>query len=97
MRSRSKYLTILCLAGLLLLGGFGRQASAGTPEVPVNQAAEPSASPTPKPAEPERVVVQHILVSFADLSFALPPGEIGMCDFDPKRSPYGWHISKRIK
>ena len=34
---------------------------------------------------------------FGDVSFSLAVGEIGMCDFEPKGSPYGWHIIKRLK
>ena len=34
---------------------------------------------------------------FGDLSFRLAPGEIGVCEYDKMRSPFGWHIVKRIK
>ena len=34
---------------------------------------------------------------FGDLSFSLAPGGISMCELDATRSPYGWHIIKRIK
>ena len=34
---------------------------------------------------------------FGDLSFSLAPGGIGMCELDATRSPYGWHIIKRLK
>jgi parvulin-like peptidyl-prolyl isomerase len=35
--------------------------------------------------------------AFGDLSFKLEVGEIGMAAYDPKDSPYGWHIIRRIK
>jgi hypothetical protein len=34
---------------------------------------------------------------FGDTSFALKVGEVGMCPFDPNKSPYGWHIIKRVE
>jgi parvulin-like peptidyl-prolyl isomerase len=157
----------------LLLGLAAAQLAASPPAAPTpSPAPSPSPSPAPSPrnAEPERVVVQHILVSFGDaipgkkvprtqdearvlagqllerarkgedfdalvkqytddqhpgiyamfnkgvtqrardeyprqgmvpcfgdLSFSLAPGEIGVCELDPARSPYGWHIIKRLK
>ena len=75
MRSLSRLLLALCLAGLL----------------PVSFGA----------AEPERVEVQHILVSFAG---KIPGKKVTRTQeeprtraFDPKGSPYGWHIIKRLK
>jgi hypothetical protein len=35
--------------------------------------------------------------AFGDTSFSLKPGEIGMADYDPQTSPFGWHIIKRLK
>jgi hypothetical protein len=34
---------------------------------------------------------------FSDVSFSLSPGNVGMTAYDPKTSPYGWHIIKRLK
>ena len=34
---------------------------------------------------------------FAELGFSLPVGEVGMCPYDPVKSPFGWHIIKRIE
>ena len=34
---------------------------------------------------------------FSDVSFSLSPGNVGMTSYDPKTSPYGWHIIKRLK
>jgi hypothetical protein len=35
--------------------------------------------------------------AFGDVSFSLPVGGIGMAEYDPKESKYGWHIIKRIE
>jgi hypothetical protein len=35
--------------------------------------------------------------AFGDTGFPLDVGGIGIADFDPKKSPYGWHIVKRTK
>ena len=35
--------------------------------------------------------------SFSDLAFKLKVGEIGIADFDPRNSPFGYHIIKRLK
>jgi hypothetical protein len=35
--------------------------------------------------------------AFGDVGFSLKVGEIGMAPYDSGRSPYGWHIIKRIK
>ena len=34
---------------------------------------------------------------FADLSFSLAVGEIGVAEYNDKTSPFGWHIIKRIQ
>jgi foldase protein PrsA len=35
--------------------------------------------------------------AFGDVSFSLAVGEIGMTEFDPETSMYGWHIIKRLE
>ena len=35
--------------------------------------------------------------AFGDVGFSLEVGEVGMASYDPKKSPYGWHIIKRLK
>jgi hypothetical protein len=35
--------------------------------------------------------------AFGNVGFKLKVGEIGIADYDPQTSPYGWHIIKRIK
>ena len=34
---------------------------------------------------------------FSDVSFSLSPGNVDVATYDPKDSPYGWHINKRLK
>ena len=40
---------------------------------------------------------QNMVKGFGDTGFSLKVGEIGMANYDPKTSPYGWHIVKRLK
>jgi len=35
--------------------------------------------------------------AFGDVGFRILVGEIGVAEYDPKTSPFGWHIIKRIK
>ncbi|MHC4339374.1 MAG: peptidylprolyl isomerase [Planctomycetota bacterium] len=35
--------------------------------------------------------------SLRSLAFELVEGEIGLCEYDPKKAPWGWHVVKRIK
>jgi parvulin-like peptidyl-prolyl isomerase len=35
--------------------------------------------------------------AFGNVGFALKVGEIGIADYDPHTSPFGWHIIKRLK
>jgi parvulin-like peptidyl-prolyl isomerase len=39
----------------------------------------------------------QMVPAFGDAGFPLKVGEIGMADFDPQKSPYGWHIVKRLE
>jgi hypothetical protein len=38
-----------------------------------------------------------MVAAFGDVGFPLEVGKIGMAAYDPKSSPYGWHIIKRIE
>ena len=40
---------------------------------------------------------QGMVAAFGDVGFKLEVGGIGMSNFDPRTSPYGWHIIKRLK
>jgi hypothetical protein len=35
--------------------------------------------------------------AFGNVGFAISPGNIGIADYDPTTSPFGWHIIKRLK
>ena len=35
--------------------------------------------------------------AFGNVGFAISPGNIGIADYDPAASPYGYHIIKRLK
>jgi len=35
--------------------------------------------------------------AFGNVGFKLAVGEIGIADYDPATSPYGWHIIKRVQ
>jgi hypothetical protein len=48
------------------------------------------------PVAPE-VERDGMVAAFGDVGFNLEVGEIDMAPFDPKKSPFGWHIIKRIK
>jgi hypothetical protein len=34
--------------------------------------------------------------AFGNVGFTLQVGEIGIADYNPATSPYGWHIIKRV-
>ena len=38
-----------------------------------------------------------MVAAFGDVGFKLVAVAIGMSTFDPQKSPYGWHIIKRLK
>ena len=35
--------------------------------------------------------------AFGDVSFSLAVGEVGIADYNPESSPFGWHIVKRLE
>lgn len=50
------------------------------------------------PADPQEKVYPRggMVAAFGDVGFTLDAGEIGMAPYDLEKSPYGWHIIKRI-
>ncbi len=40
---------------------------------------------------------RRMVPAFGDTGFPLAVGEIGIADYDLQKSPYGWHIVKRIE
>lgn len=49
---------------------------------------------TPNPGEYAR---SGMVPAFGNVGFAISVGNIGIADHDPKTSPYGWHVIKRVK
>ena len=49
---------------------------------------------SPAQGEYER---DRMVAAFGDVGFKLKAGEIGIADFDPKTSPFGYHVIKRVK
>lgn len=39
----------------------------------------------------------RMVKAFGDISFSLSKGEVGLAEYDPVESKYGWHIIKRIE
>jgi hypothetical protein len=39
----------------------------------------------------------RMVKSFGDVSFSLPVGGVGLAEYDPEASKYGWHIIKRLE
>jgi PPIC-type PPIASE domain len=40
---------------------------------------------------------ERMVPAFGNVGFSLAPGEIGMAEYDPASSPFGWHIIKRLE
>ena len=49
------------------------------------------------PVESGAVTRENMAMSFGDVSFSLAVGEVGMAKYDGFKSPYGWHIIKRLE
>lgn len=49
---------------------------------------------TANPGEFER---SGMVAAFGDVGFRISVGEVGIADYDPKGSPFGLHIIKRVK
>ncbi len=39
----------------------------------------------------------RMVPAFGNVGFVLDVGEIGLAEFDPQSSPYGWHVIKRVE
>jgi parvulin-like peptidyl-prolyl isomerase len=48
-------------------------------------------------ADPEEFPRNGMARGFGDVAFSLEVGHVGVAEHDEARSPYGWHIIKRIK
>ncbi len=40
---------------------------------------------------------EDMVPGFGDVAFALAPGGFGLCEFDAMKSPFGFHIIKRLQ
>jgi len=54
-------------------------------------------SGTGVPPGPGEFARDRMVPAFGNVGFAIAPGEIGIADYDPSASPYGWHVIKRLK
>jgi hypothetical protein len=50
-----------------------------------------------KPPKPDYRARKRMVAAFGDTGFPLQVGEIGMAVYDPAKSPFGWHIVKRVE
>ncbi len=50
-----------------------------------------------KPPPPREFKRGGMVAAFGDVGFKLAVGEIGMADYEPSKSPYGYHIIKRLE
>lgn len=48
-------------------------------------------------SHPDEYNRDQMVAAFGDVGFKLSVGAIGMSDYDVRKSPYGWHIIKRLK
>jgi parvulin-like peptidyl-prolyl isomerase len=39
----------------------------------------------------------QMVAAFGRVGFALEVGQVGLAGFDPRESPFGWHLIKRLK
>jgi len=51
----------------------------------------------PPDPKQKRFARDSMVAAFGDVGFPLEVGEIGMAAYDPRKSPFGWHIIKRIE
>ena len=48
------------------------------------------------PLPPAKYSRDGMVPAFGNVGFTLQVGEIGIANYDPATSPYGWHIIKRV-
>jgi PPIC-type PPIASE domain len=46
---------------------------------------------------PKEYPRDNMVPAFGNVGFTLAVGEIGIADYDPKTSPYGYHVIKRVE
>ena len=50
-----------------------------------------------RPASPDEYERDGMVPAFGNVGFTLGVGEIGLAPYDPRSSPFGWHLIKRLK
>jgi len=50
-----------------------------------------------RPTSGDEYPRNKMVPAFGDVGFKLEVGAIGMSTYDPRTSPFGWHIIKRLK
>ena len=50
-------------------------------------------------ASPEQMVFERggMVAAFGDVGFPLDVGKVGIANYDPEKSAYGWHVIKRLR
>ena len=48
------------------------------------------------PASRDEYPRNQMVGAFGNVGFVLNAGDFGIADYDPRTSPYGWHIIKRV-
>ncbi len=54
-------------------------------------------SGTGVPPAPGEFARGGMVPAFGNVGFTISPGNIGIANYDPSASPYGWHVIKRLK
>ena len=49
------------------------------------------------PASPGEFARDQMVPAFGNVGFTLQVGEIGIADYDPSASPFGYHVIKRVQ
>jgi parvulin-like peptidyl-prolyl isomerase len=39
----------------------------------------------------------QMVPAFGNVGFTISPGDVDVAEYDPRTSPYGWHVIKRLK
>ena len=49
------------------------------------------------PPKGDEYARDKMVPAFGDVGFAISPGNVDLAEYDPRTSPYGWHVIKRLK
>jgi peptidyl-prolyl cis-trans isomerase D len=49
------------------------------------------------PTESGETERRRMVRGFGTVAFTLGVGEVGLCEYDPNASPFGWHVVKRVR